>query len=118
MGTNSTNANYGVVVDAYATGVSIAPAATVRLDGPFGVSVITRTSDSSAMLWYKGEVFPVSSVDSELLVSTAFHPVIKHGLLALAYASDNEGRDVDKAKLLRSVFEAECDIIKRMFSRK
>ena len=117
-GANSTNANYGILVDLYATGVSTAPTHTARLTGPVGEVMITRTSDYSAEMWYKAHIEDVLTTESEIFLSTPFLAVLKHGVLALAYEHETDGQDLVKAKLLKSLFESECTAIKRMFNRK
>ena len=116
-GTNSTNAEYGVVVDLYATGVSTTPEHVGRLDSPVGEIVVTRTSDYSAELWYKAHFEDVPTVESELWLSTPFLAVLKHGVLALAFGHNGDGQDLVKAKLMRKLFDSECEAIKRMFNK-
>jgi len=116
-GTNSTSAEYGVVVDLYATGVSTTPEHVARLDGPVGEIVVTRTSDYSAELWYKAHMVDVLTVESELWLSTPFLAMLKHGVLSLAFAHNGDGQDMMKANLLRKLFDSECEAIKRMFNK-
>ena len=116
-GTNSSNAEYGVVVDLYATGVSTTPEHVGRLDSPVGEIVVTRTSDYSAELWYKAHLEDVLTIESELWLSTPFLAILKHGVLSLAFEHNGDGQDLIKSRLLRKLFDSECEAIKRMFNR-
>lgn len=117
-GDNSTNANYGVIVDTYATGVSTTPDAVARMNSPIGITIYDRTSDDAAFIWYKGHVEPVPTIDSELFLSGALLPIVKHGVLSLAFSHDGDGQDLNKAKILRAIFIAECTAVKQMFERR
>ena len=117
-GANSTNANYGVIVDTYATGVSTTPDAVARVNSPVGITIYDRTSDDAAFVWYKGHVEPVPTIDSELFLSSALLPIVKHGVLSLAFSHDGDGQDLNKAKTLRAIFIAECTAVKQMFERR
>lgn len=116
-GTNSSNAEYGVLVDLYAMGVSTTPEHTARLSGPVGEVVVTRTADYAAELWYKSTFDDVTTVEGELFLSTPFLAILKHRVLSMAYECDCDGQDLIKAKVLNSLFDSECLAMKRMFNR-
>lgn len=117
-GTSGTSPEYGVVVDAYATGASTTPTDVIRLDSPRGTGVYDRTFDDSAMLWYKGILDDVVNENSKLWLSDAFIPIIKRGVLAIAYGRDGEGRDEQKAQMLDSIFKSECKALAEIFQRR
>ena len=117
-GTSQTfNQEYGIVVDAYATGVSTTPSDVIRLDAPRGTSLHNLTADESAMLWYKGTLDDTPTEQSELWLNDVFVTVLKRKVLSLCYNHDYSGRDVAKSKLLDMIFKSECAAIKRMFQR-
>uniref|UniRef100_A0A6M3J4R9 Uncharacterized protein n=1 Tax=viral metagenome TaxID=1070528 RepID=A0A6M3J4R9_9ZZZZ len=118
VGANSSNVEYGIVVDMYATGVSTTPSVVGRVNRPIGVGNYARTSDNSAMIWYKSVIQDIENLESELFLSDGLLPIIKHGILAKAYGTDNDGRDDDKAKLMREIFITECNYIKTLFQRR
>lgn len=109
------SAEYGVVVDGYAYGSATTPTNVLRLNSSIGTTMYALTAANSSMLWYKGTVRDLVTYDSEVWLSDGLIPILKHGTLALAYASDGDGQDLNKAKLLRAVFLAECNSIKQMF---
>lgn len=117
-GANSTNANYGVVVDTYATGVSTTPSDVLRLDSPFGTTLFNRTSNNAADVWYKGHLKDVLTLESEIYLSDSMLPVIKHGVLSLAFGHEGDGQDFKKAKILSAIFMTECDAIKNLFGQR
>jgi len=117
QGTSTSSVHYGAVVDAYPTATATSPTASIWIDRPYGVVLYERTSTSAAMIWYKGSIYPVAGLDSELQISDAFVPILIHGILAEAFSHDGDGRDDTKAKLLRTVFEAECRTLKHLFQR-
>lgn len=117
-GSGVTSVNYGILVDMYATGTSTTPSYTGRLSDPYGTTNIVRGSSFAADLWCKLGSFQTLTLESLMPVSTAFLPVIKHGVLALAYSKPFEGRDSVKAKLLRTIFVAECETLKRIYGRR
>lgn len=113
-----TDVNYGMIVDAHATGVSATPSTTIRRDSPRGRIVYARTGESSVMVWYRGLPDDVANLNAELFVDDAFIPVLSHGVLSLAYGHDGAGRDPAKAQLLWSLFTAECETLKRIFGKR
>ncbi|MBU2177482.1 MAG: hypothetical protein KJ556_20510, partial [Gammaproteobacteria bacterium] len=110
--------NYGIIVDAYATGVSTTPDSVIRINEPVGMVLYDRTSDDSMDLWYIGHGGNITTIEDELFISGAFIPIIKHGILALAYGHESDGQDLKKYKLLTGIFTAECDAVKRIFGVK
>jgi hypothetical protein len=106
---------YGVIVDAYASGVVTNPEAIVRANTYRGLSLYAYTSDEAGMLWYKGALPELGSVHGELVLSEGFIPVVLHGLLSMAYGLNGDGQDLQKAGLLSKVFVAECEAIRRGF---
>jgi len=111
----SASENYGVIVDAYATASATTPANIVRLDSSIGVSLYANTSSEAGMLWYKGRLPELAGYDSELWLSDGFVPIVLHGVLALAFAHDGDGRDLEKAKLMQAIFMSECTAVKEIF---
>ena len=114
-GMSSTSSWYGTIADCYATGVSVAPAATVVRTKPLGAIAHARCANQAADVWYKGYLDDVPTLESELLLADPFLAVVKRGVLAKALSREGDGQDLDKAKLLNSLFAAECEAIKSIF---
>ena len=110
--------DYGIITNAYATGTTVTPDAVVRLATPFGLVTLGRVSEESLHIWYKGLMGDVPNTASEIHVNNCFIPIIQHGVLALAFNHDGQGRDKQKAKLLDTIFELECESVRRIFNRK
>lgn len=113
-----TDVNYGIIVDVRATGVSTTPSTTARRDSPRGKIIYDRTGASSAMVWYRGLPDDIVNLNAELYIDDAFIPILKHGVLSLAYGRDGAGRDTAKAKLLWSLFTAECGTLRTIFGKR
>ena len=117
-GANSANANYGAIVDIYATGVSTTPDSVARLDSPVGITILDRAAGNRAFVWYKSHIENIHTLESELFLSPGLLPIVKHGVLSMAFAHEGDGQDLEKSKILRAVFVAECDAVKQIFGRR
>ncbi|MBU2249835.1 MAG: hypothetical protein KKD77_24020, partial [Gammaproteobacteria bacterium] len=117
-GDNSTNADYGVLVDLYATGVSTTPTSVGRASRPTGDLIYSRTSDHSAHVVYKARIPDISTINDELYVCSAMIPFLKYGVLALALSKEGDGQDLKRAAVFRSAFMGGCDSLKRFFGRR
>jgi len=106
---------YGIIVDAYADSVSSTPADVVKVNSPVGVSLVGRSGDEAATVWYKGSHRDLGSYYNDIWLSDGLMPVLKHGVLALAFGHDGDGRDVEKAELMKNIFFAECTSIRGIF---
>ena len=111
----SANANYGVIVDAYADDTSTTPADIARVDSVYGVSLFGRTNTKAATVWYKGSHRDLDTYYNEIQLSPGLVPVLKHGVLALAFGHDGDGRDAEKSELFKNIFFAECTSIRGIF---
>ena len=109
------DSEYGVIVDAYATASTTSPTNLARLDSSIGVSLFARTSSETGMVWYKGSLDELSGMYSEVWLNDGFISVLVHGVMSLAFGHDGDGRDLDKAKLMGTIFTAECQAIKAGF---
>ena len=111
----SANANYGIIVDAFADDSSTTPANIAKVDSVYGVSLFGRTNTEAATVWYKGSHRDLDGVYNEIQLSPGLVPVLKHGVLALAFGHDGDGKDVEKSELFKNIFFAECTSIRGIF---
>lgn len=117
-GSTATTYSHGVIADAFATGVSVTPTHVALKDMPIGMVIHVRQSNGAANVWYKshvGHMGELVSQSGDLLLAEPYIGIIKHGILAKAYSHENEGQDLDKAKLLGQIFDAECTAVKALF---
>lgn len=112
------NSDYGIVVDAYADGVATSPEHCVKVDKAFGVVQFGSQYTGEATIWYKGLPQEVENLYSEIVISDGLLPIVKHGLLARAYAKDGDGQDLQKSKLLAAVFLSECRAVRDTFGKR
>ena len=66
-------------------------------------------------MWYKGSHRDLGGYYSDIWLSGGFMPVLKHGVLALAFGHDGDGKDTEKAELFKNIFFAECTSIRGIF---
>lgn len=109
------SANYGIIVDAYADSLTTTPSSMIKVNGPVGLSLFCRTNTEAATVWYKGSHRDLGSYYHEIWLYGGLFPILKHGVLALAYAQDGDGRDDQKAELFKNIFFAECTSIRGIF---
>ena len=118
-GTNQTmDQNYGVIVNAFVGAPASASVDSVYVDGPLGTTVHGFMSENSGYIWYKGLVQDPLTTESALFLSGGLRAIVTHGVLSMAFGKDGEGRDSEKAELLRYVFELECEFVKNLYQRK
>jgi hypothetical protein len=112
------NSDYGILVDAYATGVSVSPEHVVKVSSDYGFTLYGSQYLGEGTVWYKGLPQDVHDLFSEVVISDGLLPIIKHGVLARALAKDGDGQDLDKSKFLANVFLSECGAIKDTFGKR
>jgi len=111
------SSNYGIIVDSHATGVTTNLQHVINQNYPFGTTIYNRIGDDACICFYKGNIQDTPTGMSELFVSDAYIPIIKHGVLSKAYSHDGPGRDENKSKILWAIFLSECRTLKNLFQR-
>jgi len=112
------NSDYGILVDAYATGSATTPDHVVKMDRDYGFVQYCGQYLGQGTFWYKGLPQEVYSTYNEMVISAGLLPVIKHGVLARAFSKDCDGQDKQKSKLLGNLFISECYAIKDTFGKR
>lgn len=110
--------DHGTIVNAYVGAPASASVDSMYVDAPIGTIVHGLMSENSGYIWYKGLVQDPLTTESELFMSGGLRAIITHGVLSRAFAKDGEGKDSQKAALLKYIFEFECESVKRLFQRK
>lgn len=112
------DSDYGVVVDVYADGVTVSPEHVGKLDTDYGFVLFGDQYLGEGTMWYKGLLKGVYGLYTEMMLSPGLMPIIKHGVLARAFAKDGDGQDLEKSKLLANVFMSECEAVKNTFGKR
>jgi len=110
--------DYGILVDTYADGVSTSPEHVAKLSSDYGVTQYGSQYLGESTVWYKGLPQTVHDLYNEVVISDWLLPVVKHGILARALAKDGDGQDLDKSKLLASIFVSECKALRDTFGKR
>ena len=112
------NGDYGIVVDAYADGVGTTPDHVIKLESDYGFVQYCGQYEGCGTMWYKGLFRRLYSLYNEVMVNDGLLPVIKHGVLARAWAKEGDGQDLQKSKLMSMVFVNECKALKNSFGKR
>jgi len=112
------NSDYGVVVDAYATGVAATPDHVVKMDRDYGAVQFGGQYTGQGTIWYKGLPQELYSLYTEVVVSAGLLPVLEHGVLARAWAKQGDGLDMEKSQLMAKIFLSECVAIRDTFGKR
>jgi len=116
--TQTFEADYGIITDAYVPDPENNTPTGIHLTDPIGLSLFGRTTDDTMFMYYKGHIQDVTELENEIFVSDSLIPILMHGVLARAYGHDGDGKDLEKSRLMQTIFELECRMIRGMFQRK